>query len=320
MIRLSIIIPFYNVEQYIAQCLDSVYQQDIPETEYEVICVNDASPDGSREIVKQYQKMHKNLILVEHEKNKKLGAARNTGRKIAKGTYIWNVDSDDMIAPNCLKNILDICEREDLDVLDFGYTHNAADFSKDTNELQCHDVLSGEAHIMQYYHQRIGDICPIWRRLYKRDFLDRNNIYSPEINYGEDMPFALDVFALANRILRSDGIFYMNRQNTASLTGNKQMRLLATKMYEDKVECPYYIYQSIIRCEPYLTVDVREIYHALLKYSVSELWMDYDKMNSEEQKKFWKICRGSFWKNRFILHYMGNRLKLKYIRKSLLSI
>ena len=83
-----------------------MYNQDIPEEEYEVICVNDASPDNSREIVKEYQKKHKNLILVEHEVNKKLGAARNTGRSVAKGKYIWNVDSDDMIAPNCLKKML----------------------------------------------------------------------------------------------------------------------------------------------------------------------------------------------------------------------
>ena len=104
--RLSIIIPFYNVEQYIAQCLDSVYDQDIPENEYEVICVNDASPDASVDIVKRYQKEHSNLILIEHDRNKKLGAARNTGRKVAIGKYIWNVDSDDKIAPNCLNNLL----------------------------------------------------------------------------------------------------------------------------------------------------------------------------------------------------------------------
>ena len=119
MIRLSIIIPFYNVEQYITQCLDSVYNQDIPEEEYEVICVNDASPDNSRDIVKEYQKNHKNLILVEHEVNKKLGAARNTGRRAAQGKYIWNVDSDDMIAPNCLREMLNMCEKSDLDVLIF---------------------------------------------------------------------------------------------------------------------------------------------------------------------------------------------------------
>ena len=63
-IHLSIIIPFYNVEPYIAQCLDSVYNQDIPENEYEVICVNDASPDNSREIVKEYQKVNTNLVLI----------------------------------------------------------------------------------------------------------------------------------------------------------------------------------------------------------------------------------------------------------------
>ena len=97
MIRLSIIIPFYNVEQYIAQCLDSVYRQDIPEEEYEVICVDDCSQDGSLEIVKQYQKKHVNLILLKHEVNKKLGAARNTGFNTAKGNYIWHVDSDDKI-------------------------------------------------------------------------------------------------------------------------------------------------------------------------------------------------------------------------------
>ena len=111
MLRLSIIIPFYNVEQYIAECLDSVYQQNIPEEEYEVICVNDASHDHSREIVLEYQKLHSNLVLVEHEFNRKLGAARNTGRAVAKGNYIWNVDSDDKIELNCLGKLLRICVR-----------------------------------------------------------------------------------------------------------------------------------------------------------------------------------------------------------------
>ncbi len=84
MLKLSFIVPFYNVEKHIARCLDSLYNQDIPESEYEVICVNDCSPDNSRDIVLQYKKQHSNLILVEHERNKKLGAARNTGLRKAK--------------------------------------------------------------------------------------------------------------------------------------------------------------------------------------------------------------------------------------------
>ena len=109
-LRLSIIIPFYNVERFISECLDSVFDQDIPLSEYEVICVNDGSPDHSRDIVLQYMERFPNLHLIEHEKNKKLGAARNTGRTIAKGEYIWNVDSDDKIVPNCLSEMLKTCE------------------------------------------------------------------------------------------------------------------------------------------------------------------------------------------------------------------
>ena len=109
-LRLSIIIPFYNVEQFISECLDSVFDQDIPLSEYEVICVNDGSQDGSRAIVTNYMKRYANLHLIEHEINKKLGTARNTGRSVATGNYIWNVDSDDRIVPNCLGKILNICE------------------------------------------------------------------------------------------------------------------------------------------------------------------------------------------------------------------
>ena len=83
--RLSIIMPFYGVERYIRQCLESVYQQDIPESEFEVICVNDCTPDHSEEIVLEFQQRHNNLVLIRHEVNKKLGAARNTGLKAASG-------------------------------------------------------------------------------------------------------------------------------------------------------------------------------------------------------------------------------------------
>jgi glycosyltransferase involved in cell wall biosynthesis len=104
--KLSIIIPFFNVEKYIAECLESVYNQDIPEEEYEVICVNDCSPDHSRDIVLQYQQKHPNLILIEHEENKMLGAARNTGLRAARGEYVWFIDSDDYIEKNILGKLL----------------------------------------------------------------------------------------------------------------------------------------------------------------------------------------------------------------------
>ena len=112
MLRLSFIVPFYNVEPYIEECIRSLYNQDIPQEEYEVICVDDCSPDGSRAIVERLQKEYPTLKLLIHTENKRQGGARNTGMKVAQGIYIWFMDSDDYIKPNCLKDLLERAERE----------------------------------------------------------------------------------------------------------------------------------------------------------------------------------------------------------------
>ena len=100
-IKISFILPFYGVERYIGKCLESIYQQDIPEDQYEVICINDCSPDDSEKVVLQYAEKHANLQLIKHDVNKKLGAARNTGLKAARGKYVWFIDTDDYIKENC---------------------------------------------------------------------------------------------------------------------------------------------------------------------------------------------------------------------------
>ena len=102
--KLSIILPCYNVERYIADCLDSIYTQDLTEDEFEVICVNDCSTDGTREVIENYAS-HSNLTLIDHAENLTAGGARNTGIKAAKGEYIWFVDPDDMVKLNCLHEL-----------------------------------------------------------------------------------------------------------------------------------------------------------------------------------------------------------------------
>ena len=124
MVRLSIVVPFYGVERYIRQCLQSLYLQDVPESEYEVICVNDCSPDNCERIVLEFQQEHKNLVLLHHEVNKKLGAARNTGLKAALGKYVWFVDSDDYIKENCFGEILKSCEENNLQIFHWSIKDN----------------------------------------------------------------------------------------------------------------------------------------------------------------------------------------------------
>jgi len=114
--KLSIIIPVYNVEKYLHNCLESIFDQNIPLDAYEVIIVNDGSPDASKEIIEDFQKKYLNIIYIEQE-NKGVSAARNIGLDSATGTYITFVDPDDAVYKNTFKSIVARVETYDLDVL-----------------------------------------------------------------------------------------------------------------------------------------------------------------------------------------------------------
>lgn len=130
MVKFSIIVPIYNVEQYLRKCVDSLLAQDISSSEYEIILVDDGSTDGSGELCDEYvQKSQESrvksqeypLIRVKHQANGGLSVARNMGLKVAKGEYVCFVDSDDYWEPNVLGGLMEQVEKEKLDVLRFDY-------------------------------------------------------------------------------------------------------------------------------------------------------------------------------------------------------
>lgn len=101
---LSIIIPVYNVEKYVEKCIRSCENQNIPKEDYELIVVNDGTPDGSLAIIERLAKEYSNIKVISQE-NQGLSVARNTGLEAARGEYVWYVDSDDWIEENCLKEV-----------------------------------------------------------------------------------------------------------------------------------------------------------------------------------------------------------------------
>ena len=113
MIKLSIIIPVYNVYDYIEQCLKSVVNQTLKEIE--VIIVNDGSPDNSQEIIDKYQKKYPKLIKSFIKENGGQGTARNLGLEHAKGKYVSFIDSDDFIDKNFAKEMYTLAEKENVD-------------------------------------------------------------------------------------------------------------------------------------------------------------------------------------------------------------
>lgn len=117
--KISLIVPVYNTEKYLAYCLDSMLLQDIPETEYEIVCVNDGSTDSCPDILEAYAQKHP-CIRIIHQENQGQSAARNVGLYSAKGDYVWFVDSDDLLEPNSLGFIVRIMDENEIDELTVG--------------------------------------------------------------------------------------------------------------------------------------------------------------------------------------------------------
>ena len=222
MIRLSIIVPFYNVEQYIEECICSLYDQDIPQEEYEVICVDDCSPDGSRAIVERLQKEYKTLRLICHERNKKLGGARNTGLREAKGEYVWFVDSDDYIEKNCLQILLHAAEVKDVETILFDYQI----VYKTGRELAEHPTIKPKVCTGEELLEQIGDRWPIiipsaWNKLYKRVFLIENSLFFVDDVMYEDTDWTFRLLYAAKRVSYMEEVAYNYRKNASSITAER---------------------------------------------------------------------------------------------------
>ena len=200
---LSIIIPMYKVEQYIKKCLLSCISQDIPYSEYEIICINDGSPDASAEIAGEIAKQDNNIRIINQE-NQGLSVARNTGLKNAKGDYVWFVDSDDWIEENCLGRIISKLSNN-LDILQLQYRHVWLDpYSiKEFSPVLIKGVKSGVEVTIE---GGLPDPAPFC--IYRRKFLLDNDLkFVPGI-YHEDSEFKPRVVYLAEKITSDDVVCY----------------------------------------------------------------------------------------------------------------
>lgn len=201
MLRLSFIVPFYNVEPYIEECIRSLYNQDIPQEEYEVICIDDCSPDGSRAIVERLQQEYPTLKLLRTPENLRQGGARNMGLDVAQGKYVWFVDSDDYIKPNCLKALLVQAESEDLDILDFDFDSDLSQqhFIKNAQSFDMGPCSGTDYVFCADYDGRWNWRCSCVGGGIVIYELIRNMRFREHVQY-EDNDFALQMYARSKRV------------------------------------------------------------------------------------------------------------------------
>lgn len=177
-IILSIIIPFYNVEEYFERCLNSIFSQNVLSEHFEVVAINDGSTDRSLEIAQKIATQQSNLIVVSQE-NKGQSAARNYGVRLAHGKYIWYVDSDDWIEEGCLQLIIPLLKGSDIDLFNFGHKN----------------WYDGKLTTVPYKTDEMGIMCV--EHFYKRSFLIDNGICFVEGIYHEDLEYSPRVCYLA---------------------------------------------------------------------------------------------------------------------------
>lgn len=234
-VLLSLIVPCYNVEEYIQRCLDSIYACNLSEEQFEVICVNDCSPDNVQEILERNRGIHENLRIVVHQQNKGLGGARNTGIREAKGKYLWFIDSDDDILGDCLKEVLDRTCKEDLDVMCFNYRQvdsngNEVPLMYYLNDISAQDGVSfAKSAFIGGLALNLGYVV---RFLYKTDFLRLHGLSFPEKVCWEDTVFMPRSILLADKVAASSLVMYTYRTNPESISNTFYRAYPAKLIYE----------------------------------------------------------------------------------------
>jgi glycosyltransferase involved in cell wall biosynthesis len=221
MIRLSVIVPMYNVAPYVETCIRSLENQDINKDEFEIICVNDGSPDDSRNCVLSLQKEFSNLILLD-QKNQGVSMARNYGADKAIGKYLLFIDPDDLVEKNSFRRILENADSKKVQIVISGYTF----FDLDGN-IQSYRIFDKYEHVVltgieAYYLSREKSQAVVDSSvgiIFETDFLNRNGLrYPPGVILNQDAEFLARVHCLADRCIIVNHLFYsaIARPNSAT--------------------------------------------------------------------------------------------------------
>jgi glycosyltransferase involved in cell wall biosynthesis len=223
MLNLSFILPCYNVERYVKDCLDSIYGISMPEEAFEVICVDDCSTDNTNGILVDYACKEKNLHIKRHSRNLTVGGARNTGVAAAQGQYIWFVDPDDCICPDTVCQLFDAVSHFSLDILFFNYevVNESLHHLKMVSEFSNTEVQDGKQFILNYFPGNISKLGVVWQCLVRRQFLHENKIRFPEMCMGEDSVFIWNTLFSAKRVMAVDAVCYQYRKNPYSVGSNR---------------------------------------------------------------------------------------------------
>lgn len=311
MIKLSYVLPCYNVDRYITDCLNSIYAQDMPEDEYEVICVNDCSTDGTRVVIDNFANEHSNLVLIDHEQNLSVGGARNTGVEAAKGEYVWFVDPDDLVKPHAVKELLNVATVEDLDVLMFNFDIVFENLKlKETNRVFADsEVLTGQDYVKHYFSNRFSEFCIVWRCIFKRAFIKDNKLWFPKMPKAEDVTFLWTVMLVAQRVASVSNAYYTYRCNPYSVANKK---LDAHVMFSERMLRGFEIEKMLTDCRLSIQEPLENDMRNALCWCVNSNLALLEKMSENERGRYYDEIKHYRDVLKHVWPYMKRKQKLLF--------
>lgn len=228
--KVSVIIPIYNVSQYIERCARTLFEQSLQEIEF--IFVNDCTPDDSVEVLSrildEYPNQKEKVIIINHEKNQGLACSRIDGIKTARGKYLAHCDSDDWVDVDLYERLYLKAEATSADITICDFVCEYASGRESDKIITNFDCTPKDAlrkmHVSSFY-------CMVWRALFKRDFVFNHNLLPlPHVDMWEDTCVMLPAFYYANKIAKVDDSLCHYFINDQSMCANSAR----PKLYEDR--------------------------------------------------------------------------------------
>lgn len=338
--KVSIIVPIYNVEQYLNECIDSIINQTIKEIE--VILVDDGSPDRCGEIIDEYAKKDGRVIAI-HQKNSGYSSAVNKGIDLASGEYIGIIESDDFVEPDMYETLYRNAKYNNTDVtkgMFFFYNPTAPEGSRDKIYSSSKDIdlmLAPDGAFRAAEWPRIVAFhASIWSSIYRSDFIKKIKIPQSAGASYQDFPFMVDVMCKAKRIsvVKKPFVHWRNepKQGNSTSARGKKLLLMAknTKAglenlkksgYYDELKEAFFVHAFWTNINFFFRIERRykKIYFEKLKDIFSSIRNDadfkYEYFRPEDRYSMWILLRCNNYRL-FELSYIMGGIKRK-IKKTL---
>ena len=275
MIKISVIVPVYNVQKYIKKCIDSILAQTLPEIE--ILCIDDGSTDDSGKILDEYSKRYSQIKVI-HKENAGYGKTMNLGLSLAQGEYIGIVESDDFIETAMYEELYAAAKERELDFIKSSYWEYSEEGRKWIDRLQeveCETVFSNYENMNKIFAPK-----SIWSGLYKRDFLIKNKIRfleTPGASY-QDTSFWIKVCIAAERGYFTKKAYVNYRVDNVFSSVNSKEKV-------------YYVCDELRECERYLwesELDVKRIYPYFVFYKRAVYAWNLERILPEFREKYMK--------------------------------